>query len=68
MKLNAMELNERTRERLAFLAEKGKSHSLAVCRDLIDLGYDAKVAWALVEGALELKSRQLMDELNEPNT
>lgn len=50
MRLTADELDRRFREILERLT--GPHMSLAVTRDLVDLGFSPKVAWAIVESSV----------------
>jgi hypothetical protein len=52
MRLDAAELDRRTRETLARLLAGGPALSLAICGDLIDLGHSPPAAWQMVESAL----------------
>jgi hypothetical protein len=55
--LTPEERDRRTRECLLRLRE-GRHNALAVCGDLIDLGYPAATAWYLVEEVIKEVERK----------
>lgn len=52
--MTGLEIDKKLRAALARLT--GPEHSLSVAREIADLGFPAKTAWALVEAHLSTKA------------